>query len=1139
MRVRHFNKNFILLPANIRLAARLNKGSVLPSEGKPTPKDSLSGNKAMKHFYILCLTALMAGWAATGSAASATDNSTASAGKQKAAFARQSVKKAGSASRFNMPKIIWTADDNAQQATTRAARAPQDKVNASISGVPYWNYIEGPDNTYWFYTQNLNYDGSKITKSLITVYDSKHKKQGEITINIPGGKYVNDIEPYGKITTKFFDRNESTMELPVYVHEVGDNNTNIDTIYIYNLQGEMVQKFEGNTGLQFDASVNDWTRYERFILIPDTLITENGVTKDYSKIKIYKPGGWNSTNAELDHEILLDNDLWNYSDGPFFNTYNIDGEPYYTVSYYEKIYDSNQDNATGDFEIIPTENNHYIIDVYNRKYEKVKTISVPVVKSLDATYRFASFGMFSNEDLSIGKFTGDDDFNFVLTFTDYVNSSDSYLYTYEVYNGNGEKVKTISEGVNVFKKLSDIVGHEEQYLFMKTTDEGEYLDVLNIPSCEKVTTIPATLEEEIISTNMDRYAKNGSYQYAISLMTPYIDAEENVYGQIGWYNRDLTKDHIVRFNLTADGIYMSPLLDGKSLDPFLFDTDNEHEYIYLANLNRPGSTVKDTYLRVADSDGSTMFEWTIDQTKGAIRTVSLANEHTDTPTLSIAYYNDNTGNYHIDFHALPFEKFKAGGDGSKNNPYRVATVGDLKQINNDPDAHYLQVADIDMNSYSKAWTPLKTFTGEYNGNGRAISNMTITGCKSYYAGLFESLGENAKIWHIIFNDPTIEVLGDNGYVGVLAGSAIKADITGVHVNYPIVRAADADAEPIFGGIVGTIALNSTISSSSFNDASVNLPAAGNVGGIAGESQTSTLIKACAVSGDFVAGNTLGGIAGYTGKGAEIHNSHVNATLTAGNTIGGIVGYNGARGLISNCLAEGSIEATKTGWDGLAVGGIAGRLEPDWATLETNGDMVEQSKVAKVIAGNVANLSDITLPAGSESDKSVNEIVGYSIGNEENHHNASKPLAELGVKNNYTSSAMLIGGSAVESVNDSTIVGASVAPNELVAEFFRKIGFAYGTATDAPWKGDALPVLYFEDSQALGIDGATAAKPGICISQGMITADDATRIELYNVAGQKLAAAAGSLSVKALVPGIYVIVATDINGNKQTQKVAVK
>ncbi len=982
----------------------------------------------------------------------------------------------------NAPKTLWAADNAALQGLRRNAKAmpariAQQKPIESISKMPGYGFIQGPNGAYWVYTQTFEQDSTTnfYTGSTITLYDDKHEKKGDVKISIPKGKKVNYIEPYGQITKKFFDKDESTHELLVYVHEIGENYSSVDSIYAYNTKGELVQRFHGDVSLQFECNKNEWTTYERFILVRDTLMAKGDTLISHSKIEVYKPGGWGATNAVVDHTFYLDNRLWNYSEGPYVNTYAINGEPYYTLSYYEKEYDTNQDNHTGDFEIIPAENNRYVVDIYDRNYKLVKTVKVPVEKSDNATYRFASMGMFDNDDLSIGKFTEDDDFNVVISFSDYQPAMDGYLYSYEVYNGSSEKVRTIAADVFAFKRLADINGKERQYFFMHIDeDAGEYLDLINVPSCQKELTFPALIDEEVISTTMDRYAKDGSYQYAVFLSTADQNQETGeIYGQIGWYTRKLETDHIVKFPLTTEGLYMSPLLTHVSLNPYLFDTDEDHEYIYLANIYKSADSDEvGTHLFVADGDGTVMRQYSMDETKGKIYNVAIVNENTDNACLTIAYMNDDTYEYHMDFIPLPFEKFKAGGVGTKENPYLVSTMGDLMQINNDPNAHYVQVNDINMNSYNDTWTPINNFGGDYDGAGYKIKNMAINGTGHYYSGLFANLEAESKVANITFQDPVINVTDDNGYVGVLAGSAIAADIRSIHVEgYPEIT-TDSEAAPVIGGVVGTVALESNISLSSVSNLYVSVPNAEMVGGIAGESKTSTVITSCYADGDIAAGEVIGGIAGFTGAGSTVTNCHADFNLEGKSVIGGIVGENNGRALVGNNIAAGTITATGGNkfW-GSQVGGIVGSLAADWSTVK-NGTMVADSTVADIIVGNFVDITTITTALTSET--SANGIVGYSIENETDDRSPALKLKELALAKNYIAGGMEINGNEQnQSGSHNAVTGETKATADADKTFFESLGFAYGDNKSAPWTESTgyIPVLFFKNNHALGISEA--------------------------------------------------------------------
>lgn len=112
------------------------------------------------------------------------------------------------------------------------------------------------------------------------------------------------------------------------------------------------------------------------------------------------------------------------------------------------------------------------------------------------------------------------------------------------------------------------------------------------------------------------------------------------------------------------------------------------------------------------------------------------------------------------------------GDGSEQNPYQIATLGNLYWIRSDStlwDQNFIQTADINAAATitwfdSTGWKPIGwisrfTFVGTYNGQGHIIDSLFInnsfnTGLFGYCTGLFgyctgakiDSLGlTNSKI----------------------------------------------------------------------------------------------------------------------------------------------------------------------------------------------------------------------------------------------------------------------------------------------------------------------------------------------------------------------------------------------------------
>lgn len=91
----------------------------------------------------------------------------------------------------------------------------------------------------------------------------------------------------------------------------------------------------------------------------------------------------------------------------------------------------------------------------------------------------------------------------------------------------------------------------------------------------------------------------------------------------------------------------------------------------------------------------------------------------------------------------------AGGSGTKEDPWQVATAGHLDKVRNylgeeNKDKHFIQTADIDLGeapwNTGPGWEPIggkkEYFHGLYDGGRHSINNLTINNSISQYVGLF-------------------------------------------------------------------------------------------------------------------------------------------------------------------------------------------------------------------------------------------------------------------------------------------------------------------------------------------------------------------------------------------------------------------
>lgn len=131
----------------------------------------------------------------------------------------------------------------------------------------------------------------------------------------------------------------------------------------------------------------------------------------------------------------------------------------------------------------------------------------------------------------------------------------------------------------------------------------------------------------------------------------------------------------------------------------------------------------------------------------------------------------------------------AGGSGTEDDPYKIATPAHLNNVRNYLDAYFIQIRDINMETYlskggagynnGAGWDPIgyalseddqNPFTGYYNGQGYIINNLRFTRPQENYVGLFGLMKEASVINLGITN---IDFTGRDG-VGGLMGVGITS-----------------------------------------------------------------------------------------------------------------------------------------------------------------------------------------------------------------------------------------------------------------------------------------------------------------------------------------------------------------------------
>ncbi len=294
----------------------------------------------------------------------------------------------------------------------------------------------------------------------------------------------------------------------------------------------------------------------------------------------------------------------------------------------------------------------------------------------------------------------------------------------------------------------------------------------------------------------------------------------------------------------------------------------------------------------------------------------------------------------------------AGGNGTKEDPWQIASAEQLQLIRENLSGHYTLIADIDLSGYEN-WEPIGAFqplsdapedaevphpdyafTGTFDGAGHTISNLKVSAAAPMGAGLFgcASGTENGEAYIGNFTLKNIDVSGFylvGGAVGLQFMNCKVSDITLQGEN----RLSGSQG---IGGIVGT-AFDLISNCTATADITVTGDGGACAGLVAGGTTMSSIVNCQAVGGSIIAeGNAIWGIGAVCGApwgAAEISGCRANGTSIAvsgeGNRlIGGLVGFGGtydsaAPAQISSCTVEQiaiNVSDTTTAVGGLIGGG---------------------------------------------------------------------------------------------------------------------------------------------------------------------------------------------------------------------------
>ncbi|MEI3130275.1 MAG: S-layer homology domain-containing protein [Oscillospiraceae bacterium] len=358
----------------------------------------------------------------------------------------------------------------------------------------------------------------------------------------------------------------------------------------------------------------------------------------------------------------------------------------------------------------------------------------------------------------------------------------------------------------------------------------------------------------------------------------------------------------------------------------------------------------------------------------------------------------------------------AGGDGSKDDPYRIETVGQLAYFGRVADAfnnkYIVLVNDLDLGG--KYWMP-KDFAGIFDGQGHTLSNLQVReGVKSNWwstnSGFFALLGDDntteyetkiCYVQNLTLKDANVDTASvDSG--AILAGRVGNdVIIENCHVSGKITA-------KYAGGLVGKVTVNNYnegIDHDYIRRCSVNATviapeyyAGGLVSQIdwGNDSYGSLTIEDCYVTGLVQGGYAAGGFLGQTERNrcVTIDHSFVTANVLApGGTdkLGGVGGFAGCTGItgsqsVNKMVIRNSVAAmeklqNKSAASGTTSGRIVSQgsdlVDAGKGTFENNYGLTTTLLNGAVAMASINNGDDVT-PETIATQAFWTDTVGFDL-----------------------------------------------------------------------------------------------------------------------------------------------------------------
>ena len=285
----------------------------------------------------------------------------------------------------------------------------------------------------------------------------------------------------------------------------------------------------------------------------------------------------------------------------------------------------------------------------------------------------------------------------------------------------------------------------------------------------------------------------------------------------------------------------------------------------------------------------------------------------------------------------------------------IKTADDLDNIRNNLSGKYILMNDISLSGIN--WTPIgdssNPFSGELNGNGFVIRNMTINNPTESYQGLF-GYTLNVNLQNLGLENVNISASSQVGaLVAYLYGNIKNCYVTGV-IN---------TSGNVIGGLIGGTAPSRP---GNILNCYTNIDVSGNnsVGGLIGYNSAGINVNNCYSVGSVKGNYQVAGLAGYSYY-ALFSNCYTTAAISGNRYVAGLVGYSGTS--FNNCY----FDIDNTGVNDSVGSGT--QIDAGRTTAEIN-NLISSGVLPAIADDQFVGGQVINLQVGIDS--SINSIISF-------------------------------------------------------------------------------------------------------------------------------------------------------------------